>query len=77
MMHTGHSTDTNLAVVEDLLDLRVDDETHRFVVVCGPEQAQGAVLLQEFDRAPAQADADRRAGELWRDMRDARRAVRG
>ena len=77
MTHTGYSTDTNLAVVEDVVDLRVDDEAHLFVVVCGPEQAEGAVLTQEFDGAATDADRDRRAGELWRDMRDARRAIRG
>lgn len=77
MTHTGHSTDTNLTIVEDILDLRVDDETHRFLIVCGPEQAQCAVLTEEFDRAAAETDRDRRAGEVWRDVRDARRAIRG
>lgn len=77
MTHTGHSTDTNLTIVEDILDLRVDDETHRFLIVCGPEQTQRSVLAEEFDRAAAEADRDRRAGEAWRDMRDARRAIRG
>ena len=77
MTHTGHSTNTNLAVVEDLIALTVDDETHRFIVVCGPQQTQRSVDLQQLDRATAEADREHRARELWRDMRDARRAVRG
>lgn len=77
MTHTGHSTDTNLTVVEDVVDLRIDDEAHRLVVVCGPEQTQRAVAAQQFDRPATQADRDRRAFELWRDMGDARRSVRG
>ena len=77
MTHTGHSTDTNLAILEDCVDLRVDDETHRFLIVCGPEQTQRSVLTKQLDRAAAEAERDRGAGELWRDMRDARRAIRG
>ena len=77
MTHTGHSTNTNLAVLEEIVDLRVDDQAHRFVVVCGPEQAQRSVASQELDRAAPETDRDRRACELWSDVRDARRTVRG
>ena len=77
MTHTGHSPHTNLAILEDVVDLRVDDETHRFLVVCGPDQTERSLLTKEFDRASTEADRHRRAGDLWRDMRDARRAIRG
>ena len=77
MTHTGHSTNTNLAVLEDVVDLRVDDQAHRFVVVCGPEQAQRSVSGQELDGTASEADRDGRARELWRDVRDARRTIRG
>lgn len=77
MTHTGHRADTNLAIVEDGIDLRIDDQAHVFIVVCGPEQSEGPVLLELRDGSPAEAEADQPIGELWRDVRDARRAVRG
>lgn len=77
MTHPGYGANTNLTVVEDGNDLRIDDQAHGFPIVCGPEHSEGPVLLEQFDRAPTQAEAEQAVREPWPDMGDARRALRG
>ena len=75
MTHRGDGTEPHLAVVGDGVDLGVDDDAHRLIVACGPQQPERTVTPEEFDRPPAHTDHDRVAGEAGRDMGDPWRAV--
>lgn len=77
MAYSGHSTSGHGAVLDHVEYIRIDDETHYLVLSSRPQEAEPRVGLQQCDRCAAQAERQRDPHERWRDVRDARRSVRG
>ena len=77
MSYSGYSGHGNSAVLDHVEYIRIDDETHYLVLSGRPQEAEPRVGLEQCNRCAAQAEADRDPSERWRDVRDARRSVRG
>lgn len=75
MTHCGDGTEPYLTIVGDGVDLGIDDDAHRLIVACGPQQPERTVPPEEVERPPAHTDHDHVTGEARRDVGDPWRAV--
>ena len=77
MAYSGYSDYRDGAALDHVEYIRIDDETHYLVLGGGPKKPEPPVALQVCDRCAAQAERERVPSERWRDVRNARRTVRG
>lgn len=77
MAHSGHSTSGHGAVLDHVEYIRIDDETHYLVLSSRPQQPEPRVVAQMCNRCAAETERQRVPSDRWRDVRDARRSVRG